>query len=170
MEKISLEEYKKYLINCYKYEFDNNEKQRLKRLEILNKKYNDEFLNNVLDGTHKFIEKIIECSENDYYGYISIPLECEPDITYIDLDLVGGCKSDTIVSDSDNNFYSVDLLKEIFGNFIINPGRDECAEEIEGDDDFCVMSFIPSYYLYIQCKKEVIDKVKNTKVLKLNQK
>ena len=65
-------------------------------------------------------------------NYINIPLEKEPNIVYIDLNLRGGWWSDIIVSDSDNNFYSVELVKKIFGpHFIIEPDRIEHYEEID---------------------------------------
>lgn len=170
MYKINLEEYKCYLVNKYNHECDNNEKQRQKRISLLNNKYKNEYLENIIVGTYNFINKIIEISENNYYGYIEIPLETEPEIIYIDLDLTGGWKSDTIVSDSENNFYSVSLLKKIFGQFFsIEPCKIEFHEEIDEDDDFLILSEIPNYYLYIQCKKEIIDNARKTKVLRITK-
>ncbi len=167
MECINLEEYKKYLVNNYRHECDNNEKSINKRISLLNKKYNDEYLESIINGTYTFANKIVEISEKDYYGYIKQPLQIEPDIVYIDLDLTGGYKSDTIVSDSENDFYSIGLLEEIFGNlFIIDPCKIEITEEFEGDDDFLIMSEIPTYYLYIQCKKEIIDNAKKKLITK----
>ena len=78
--------------------------------------------------------------------------------------------SDTIINDSENNFYSIDLLRNIFGySFIIEPCKTEITEELDGDDEFLILSEIPSYYLYIQCKKEIIDNAK-TKVLQITKK
>jgi len=86
---------------------------------------------------------------------------------YIDLNLRGGWWSDIIVNDSDNNFYSVELVKEIFGPyFSIEPDKIEFYDEIDEDDDLCIVSKIPNYYLYIQCKKEIIEEVKKRKKLK----
>lgn len=167
MECINLEEYKKYLVNNYRHECDNNEKSINKRISLLNKKYNDEYLESIINGTYTFANKIVEISEKDYYGYIKQPLQIEPDIVYIDLDLTGGYKSDTIVSDSANNFYSIGLLEEIFSNlFIIEPCKIEIDEEIEGEEDFFVVSEIPTYFLYIQCKKEIIDNAKKKMITK----
>lgn len=167
MNKITLEEYKNYLVNKYVYEYDNNETKRQKRISILNRNYNDEYLEKIIIGTYNFVNKIIEIYENNPNGYIEIPLKREPKITYIDLFLMGGWKSDTIVSDSENNFYSISILKKIFGEFFyIEPCKIEIEEELYEDDEFSILSEIPSYYLYIQFKKESIENAK-TKVLRI---
>lgn len=161
MKQICLNEYKEYLVNSYKHECDNNEIEKNKRFVLLSKKYTDEFLVDIIIGTYSFANKIITISENDYYGFIRIPLESEPDIKFIELDLTGGWMSDTIVKDSDNNFYSLGLLRKIFGDlFIIEPCKVEISEEFDEGDDISILSEIPSYYLYIQCKKEIIDAVR----------
>lgn len=172
MDKISLNEYKNYLVNKYIHECDNNETERTKRESILNTNYKDEFLESIIIGTYDLVAKIIEMSENDYYGYIKLPLECEPNMIHINLNLTGGWVSDIVVKDSLNNFYSIGLLKEVFGDFFtIEPDWIEMTEEYdEIDDDISILSEIPSYYLYIQCKKEIIDNVKNDKVLAITKK
>lgn len=168
MDKIDLEQYKNYLLNCYKHEYDNNENKRQERIQLLNNKYKDEYLESIIVGTYNFVNKIIDISENNYNGYIKIPLYTEPDIIYIDLDLAGGWMSDTIVSDSENNFYSVSLLKKIFGErFHIEPCQIDFTREINEEEDFSIVSEIPSYYLYIQCKKEIIDNARKAKVLRI---
>ena len=171
MEKITLKEYKDYLIDKYVYEMDNLESRRLMRVNLLNSNYNDEYLERVIIGTYNFIDKIIKISENNYYGSITIPLDMEPMIMDINLNVIGGFISDTVVRDSNNNFYSIGLLKKVFGSFFyIEPCRIDFYEEIDEDDDFCIVSEIPTYYLYIQCEKEIIDSVKNEKVLKMVKK
>lgn len=172
MEKICLEEYKYYLVNKYKHECDNTEMERKKRISILNINYKNEFLENIINGTYDFVNRIIEMSENNYHGYIKLPLECEPNIMGINLNLTGGWMSDTIVRDSLNNFYSVGLLNKIFGSFFaIEPCMIETYEEYDNiDDELSILSEIPSYYLYIQCKKEIIDNVKNDKILAITKK
>lgn len=161
MRQITLNEYKDYLINIYKHEYDNTEYQITKRKNILKNKYKDNYLESIILGTYEFVNKILEMSDDNYHGYINIPLEKRPDIVYINLDLSGGWMSDTIVKDSDNNFYSVHLLKKIFGPFFyIEPCEVELIEEIDEELDFEIISEIPLYHLYIQCKKEIIDVVK----------
>lgn len=163
MEKINLYDYKEYLIKTYKHECDNDEQSVLKRRNILDKKYADEYLEEIIIGTCNLISKIFEKSRDDYFGYISIPLDEAPNITYIDLNLTGGWMSDTIVKDSMDNFYSVDLLKQVFGSFfIIEPCKVEIIEETDENDNLGIVSEIPSYYLYIQCKKEIIDNVRDS--------
>lgn len=178
MVSISLEQYKDYLINSYKHEYDNTEYQITKRKKILKNKYKDDYLESIVLGTYQLVNKILEISDDNYHGYINIPLEKKPDITYINLDLCGGWMSDTIIDDSDNNFYSINLLKKIFGPFFsIEPCKIELTEEVDSDDDIVIMSEIPSYYLYIQCKKEVLDNAKNyflksessTKILRITK-
>ena len=170
MEQITLEQYKKYLVSRYNWECDNTEQGRLKRMSLLNHRYTDEYLKNIVIGTYNFVNKIIEKYEKIYWNSITIPLEKEPNIGHIELNLSGGWWSDTIVSDSDNNFYSIGLVEKIFGpHFIIEPNRIEFYEEIDEDDDLCIVSEIPTYYLYIQCKKDIIKEVK-TKILNKNHK
>ena len=161
MKKIDSEQYKNYLINSYKHECDNNVTSRQKRKELLNSKYNNEYLENIIFGTYNFVDKIITMYKDNKFEYIKIPLKEEPDISYINLNLTGGWMSDTVVSDSENNFYSIGLLKEIFGDyFYIEPNKIEITEEWDGDEDFLTLTEIPSSYLYIQCKKEIINDVK----------
>jgi len=171
MEKVSLEEYKNYLVNKYRYEYDNNETQRQKRMSLLNCKYNNEYLDSIIEGTYNLVSKIIKMSESNNYSFIEIPLECEPEIVYIDLNLTGGWWSDIVVSDSNNNFYSIGLLKKIFGPlFIIEPCKVEFTDEWNEDDEFSILSQTPSYSLYIQYQKEMIDNLRNEKVLRITKK
>ena len=165
MEQINLEQYKKYLVSKYSWECDNTEQERLKRMTLLNHRYTDEYLENIIIGTYNFVNKIIEKYENIYWNSITIPLEKEPNISHIELNLHGGWWSDTIVSDSDNNFYSIGLVEKIFGpHFIIEPNRVEFYEEIDEDDDLCIVSEIPTYYLYIQYPKDIIKEAKTKKL------
>lgn len=171
MKIISLDEYKNYLVTKCRYECDNNEVKRQKRMSLLNSKYNNEYLDSIIEGTYNLVNKIIKISENRYYEFIEIPLECEPEIVYIDLNLTGGWWSDIVVSDSDNNFYSIGLLKKIFGPlFGIEPCKVEFTDQWDEEDDFSILSQIPSYSLYIQYQKEIIENLKNEKVLRITKK
>lgn len=170
MEKISLEEYKDYLVNTYMHECDNNEFGRNKRRVLLANCYTDTYLESVISGTYNLVNKIFDLSEDNYPGFIEIPLDYEPDIHYLSLNLTGGWMSDTIVRDSDNNFYSLGILRKVFGPmFIIEPSKVEFYEEIDEDDDFSIVSEIPSWSFYFQCSKEAIDSAKGNKVLKLTK-
>lgn len=162
MKIYDLEHYKEYLINYYYYECDNNEDAIFYRKELLAKMYSDDYLKNVIFQTYNFVNKLLQISKDDYYGYIKIQLESEPNINYVSLNITGGHFSDTIVNDSNGNLYSIFLLKEIFGNrFIIDPCHNDFSYEVEEDNDFCMLSEIPFYFLYIQCEKEIIDEVRN---------
>lgn len=171
MERISLEEYKSFLVNKYVYEYDNNESRRQKREVLLNKQYPSEYLESIITGTYAFVDKIIEMAENNYHGYVEIPLDYEPMITHISLNLIGGWASDTIVSDSENNIYSISLLKKVFGpKFYIEPCKVEITESLDEADDFAILSEIPAYFSYIECSKEVLESVKErVKVLTKNK-
>ena len=128
---------------------------------MLEKTFNEEYLENVLEKTYEFVDKILEMSSDNYKGYIEIPLEYETKIIYINLDLTGGWKSDTLFLDSDGNFYSECLLKKIFGPyFYIDPCKTEFIEEMIEEEDIDILSEIPTYSLYIQCKGEIIDEVR----------
>ena len=52
MSRINIEEYKNHLINYYRYEYDNAENQRKKRMLLLANKYSDEFLEKIILGTY----------------------------------------------------------------------------------------------------------------------
>ncbi len=170
MERISLDEYKDYLINSYRHECDNNDFGRSKRRVLLSKSYTDDYLESVINGTYDLVDKIFDLSEENYHGFIEIPLDSEPDVHFLSLNLTGGWMSDTIVKDSDNNFYSIGILRKVFGYmFIIEPGKVEFYEELDEDDDFSIVSEIPSYSFYFQCSKEDIDKAKGNKVLSLKK-
>ena len=166
MDRISLDSYKKYLIDHYKYECDNNEICRQRRKDSLERQYTDELLNSIIDGTYRFIDKILELSSSDYPGYIEIPLDFEADISYLFLNLTGGWMSDTIVRDSDGNFYSVGLIRCAFGPyFIIEPSKVKYNEEEDIiDEDTFILSEIPNYSLYIQCNKDILDSVRQKEI------
>ena len=64
MDRISLDSYKKYLVDYYKYECDNNEICRQRRKDSLERQYTDELLNSIIDGTYRFIDKILESTDS----------------------------------------------------------------------------------------------------------
>ena len=66
MEQITLEQYKKYLVSRYNWECDNTEQGRLKRMSLLNHRYTDEYLENIVIGTYNFVNKII-CPYNNIF-------------------------------------------------------------------------------------------------------
>lgn len=155
-----MEEYKELLIKTFVHECDNNELMINIRRNILNNKYNDEYLQNIINGTQDFINKIINITSNNYFGYISIPLKSEPYIESIYL--TDGCQVDEIVKDSNNNFYSIRIFKKIFGDaFKIISNKIGLVDDIVEEDGIFIVGFIPLYCLHIQCKKEIIDNVKN---------
>lgn len=171
MNQIDLFEYKELLIRKYRYECDNTDEKILERKDNLETRYEDEYLEEIISCTYCFISKILGMMGEYYAGYIEIPLDYKPVIEHISLNLTGGWISDTIVKDSDNNFYSIGILKKIFGpRFMIEPCKIEFIREFDEEDDCTIMEEIPSYYLYIQCKKEIIDEIKNDFIINKKQK
>lgn len=141
---INLEEYKNVLVNTYRYEIDNSESKKEERRELLNRRYNDEYLNKIITDTYHVIKNIFDISEN---GYCNISMD-DDTTCYISLNLIGGYSSDILYIDSYGNIISRYILKETFGNlFSIT------VKEIEYDfaeDDPDIMSFDYSYSLYLQ--------------------
>lgn len=144
---ITLDEYKDYLVNWYKYEIDNTEERRNERKEYLNRVYNDDFLQKIIDDTYTFIRQIFDSStikkdycsfplNNDSPKYISCPY------------IVGGGFSDIIYIDLDGKFISRYILKYVLGKSLCVSLIDE---EIPFDaDDEDIISFDYMYYLYLQ--------------------
>ena len=157
---ISVDKYKEELVNTYRYECDNTDEKRKTRRNDLEEHTSDEMLDGIIKGTEAFIKKILSLSEKNYPGFIRIPLEEEPTEKRISLNLVGGASSDRIYLDSDGNYYSMRILLDTFGDgFHIEPCRTDFIDEIDRGE-ITIISEIPSYSLYIQCKKSVIDKVR----------
>lgn len=170
MNLFDLDTYKEFLVASYRHKCDDSEVMRNKRRLLLLERYDDDYLQSILEGTESFIIKLLEMSENDYPGFFNIQLQNEPTIKMINLDLTGGWMSDTIVLDSENNHYSVNVLEQVFGRFFsIEPSRIEYDEEVDEDDDFCIVSEIPTFSTYIQCSKKSLESVRE-KFKKIDQK
>ena len=94
---ITIEEYKKYLIDYYKYEIDNNNDKRKERRIELSRKYNDELLNKIIVDTYDFIKDIFN-SDTINKGYCSFELE-DDTTSILSLNICGGGLQDTIITD-----------------------------------------------------------------------
>lgn len=140
---IILEEYKEYLINTYKYELDNSEDKRNERKKILNKKYNDEYLNKIIEDTYKIINTIIIKNSN----YCSIKIN-EYNTTTISLNLIGGWFSDFIYEDINGNLISEYILRKVFGNKLII--EEKIIEHEFDTEDPDILSFDYEHFLYLQ--------------------
>ncbi len=142
---ITLEEYKKYLLNVYRYKIDSTPEKFKKREILLANNYSDDFLSKVISDTYEFTKEIFNC-ETLQYGYCDF--EIDEDTSFgIDLMITGGGYSDTLLKDSEDRIISEHILETIFGkSFYINV---KC-EEIECESEEDILSFDYHYSLYMQ--------------------
>lgn len=161
---ISLDEYKKHLIDFYKWEYDNNIVKRQEREKALSKQYNDELLSKIIDNTNDFVIDIFN-SETINYGYCKFELE-EDTTSYISLKLGGGWPSDRLFTDMRGRLISVYLLHNIFGDQLMIEVITEGYEFTEDDEIFGV-DF--EYSLYMQGFPKNIDEIKKEVVGKSKQ-
>ena len=150
---ISLDEYKKILIDYYRYECDNDlEKLELRKKELA-KKYSDEYLNKIIEDTYNVIKIIFEKQPNSFI------IEMDDDTTtYVNLNLIGGYFSDRLYVDPYGKIISESILKNIFGPQLI---VDVMDEEIQlEDEDSDIVSFDYKYSLYLQGFPENMEDIK----------
>ena len=143
---MTLNEYKKHLIDYYVYETDNTEECRVERKKTLENIYKDEYLQEIINNTYDFI-KIILKTETLEEGYCSFEIE-DYKIKSIDLNLKGGWYSDYLYYDNEGKIISEYILKQEFGRFF--DIHIENKKEPVNTEDKTIVSYIPHYYLYMQ--------------------
>ena len=134
--KASLEEYKKYCVEYYCYECDNNEKKLAERKRLL-ACYSDKVLQEIVNNTYLFAKILIRFmkSENNIYQgkiFTYIPYS---DSEYINLNCTGGYVADELYYVEYNGkliFISDYLLKSILEGLSIEHDYD-IEERIDGD-------------------------------------
>ena len=94
---ITLNDYKKHLVEHYVYEIDNDSSKQEIRKQSLERQYSDEQLSAIINNTYSFLKELLEYLE-PYDTFWKIPLE-EDTTSYISLNLVGGYSSDTLYKD-----------------------------------------------------------------------
>ena len=142
---ISLEEYKEYLINYYRYEIDNNESGRDRRRKEISRKYKDELLVKIISDTYDFIKDIF-ASDTIKFGYCKFDLDMDT-TSYISLNICGGGFADISFTDIKGRIISKYILERVFGNqFMIYVKEDV---EHRSEDDF-VFNIDANYFLYMQ--------------------
>ena len=142
---ISLEEYKEYLINYYRYEIDNNVSGRGRRRKELSRKYGDELLEKIINDTYDFIRDVFS-SDTIKFGYCKFDLDMDT-TSYISLNICGGGFADISFIDNKGRIISKYILGRIFGNqFMIYVKEDV---EHRSEDDF-VFGIDANYFLYMQ--------------------
>lgn len=159
---ITLEEYKRALISRYRYKIDDCESRRLKREEILNRDYPDEYLNKVISDTYSVIRDIFDI-DTIKYGYCKIDLRNTGVLNDISskelsLNLVGGFSSDTLYIEESGRIISHYILEQTFGKYLI---ISEDVDEIEFEtDDPDILSYDYHFYLYLQRFPDNMDEIK----------
>ena len=111
---ISLDEYKKSLVNKYMHEVDNSEEKRQERSIRLSNRYNDVFLQKIIDDSYDFIKDVFS-SETIQDGYCYYDLE-EDRTSYILLGLSGGWFTDVLITDKNEKIISRLIMRQVFGN------------------------------------------------------
>jgi hypothetical protein len=143
---ITLEEYKEYLINYYRYEIDNNDLKREERRKEFITKYSNEYIQKIIDDTYQFIREIFESDTIDY-GYYNHHLE-DDTTSYISLNICGGGFADTIFKDTNDRCISKYILRKVFGShFMVYIKDDEIEYETEDPE---IMGINCNYSLYMQ--------------------
>ena len=155
---ISLSEYKQYLISVCHWPIDHDIAEIEKRKKTMNKRYSDEYLEKIILDTYSFIYEVLE-SETVKDGYFLKPID-DDTTSYIDLNLSGGAKSDTLfVDDKTGRIISRYLMHQVLGSDLIIYIK---CDEIEDDSDEDILSFYFRYYIYLQRFPENIDKIKES--------
>jgi len=158
---VALDEYKNNLVSSYKWPMDNNKSEIENRKQLLTKKYSDQYLEQIISDTSSFIKDVL-CSETLEHGYFISDIE-EDTTSYIDLNLHGGYKSDTLFIDSTGRIISEWLMKMTFGSGLITVVQ---CDEIEDTFDEDILSYYYRYYIYIQGFD--LSKVEQLKKMMLN--
>ena len=152
---ITLNEYKYYLLNNYKYEIDSLPERVKEREQLLTKFYSDEFLNKIINDTYEFTIDIFNCDTLEY-GYCKF--EIDNDFSCgIDLMISGGGYSDYLFKDSYGRVISEHILKIIFGDLFCIEIKDD---EIERECEEGVFSFDYNYSIYMQGFPTNMDEIK----------
>ena len=142
---ISIEKYKKQLINAHWYNIDNN-KLRTRAL-CLSKCYSDELLKKIIDDTYSFAKYLLNI-DTVYKGYFLMEIQ-NPCINYIGMGLIDENFADRLFY-YENYVISEKILKNIFGKELVI----EVKEAMSNPPDN------KSYYLFIH---EFNNNLKETK-------
>ena len=145
---ISLEEYKKYLVNCYRYEIDNNSTSKNKRSIRLSYQYGDGILKRIILDTYSFIKDIFD-SDTISMGYCEFELD-EDTTSNIYLDICGGGYQDTVFIDLEERFISKYILKNTFGNSFTIYVEEDDEEFYDSEDGLDIVGIDCHYSLYLQ--------------------
>ena len=149
---LTLYDYKDYIINYYVNEVDNSEDKINQRCFELLKKYNERYLQKIVDDTYDFISElpIYDILEQGYY---KCDLDCNT-ISYISLNLDSGGFADTVYTTSDGKLISRYILRKTFGdNLRLSIKSEEIPFNNEEDyNDFLYIERFPKNINELQMK------------------
>lgn len=155
---ITLEEYKKHLIEVHRYPIDTLPENIQKRKDNLERKYKDEYLSEIINDTYNFILEVLNYNTIEK-GYYNIPIE-EDNTKDISLNLCGGYSSDTIFKDDQGRLISYYIMKKVFGNQFYIEVKTEENEFSEEIDEVYICGFNIYYSLYMQGFPDNIKQIK----------
>ena len=150
----NFDEYKKYLIDYYKWECDNNEESYNKRKWHVNHFYSDEDLNNIVINTEEFIHYLMgklttntKVHNDNIFDNVELIDEPPPHIMYnfISNGCGGGWHSDELffMDNKENDPISLYLTKQFFGkSFRMNISRTICEYYNEEEETGCEYGII----------------------------
>ncbi len=162
---IPLEDYKDYLVNFYRYESDNSLSRRIKRRKMLSLKYDDFFLQKIIDDTYAFVKDIFNSKAIDV-GYCTFLLN-EESTQYISLGLIDDGSADSIFIDNQGRMISTYLLKRIFGDTLcMEVHQEEVAFNTKNkvNNNYCYSLYMSGFPKNMRELKEIL--FGRTRVLK----
>lgn len=168
-EIFNFEQYKKYLIDYYVYDRDNGEIARNERKNILEARYPDEYLQEIINNTIEFLIQFIENNLGKRYCHIEIV----GDEHFVFTNCTGGWPPDTYIPIQLNNqttMISEHLLNKFLGKSFRIERYTEEFELYEEDDDFGIGYIYAYFYLSIVGDFSLLqDKYEELRNLKQNE-
>lgn len=166
----NLNNYKEYLISYCFYDLDNKEERKLERKKILEHRYSDEFLLNVIENTQEFIFNLLESCQSNY-----ISIEMVKDKEYIFTNCTFGYYPDVLISISDFNGekkISKYLLEKFLGkSFKTYFDVNEVETHDEEDEDLVIGCIYETQKFVIvgdfSKRREEIKKEKQTELVRV---
>ena len=137
----NLDNYKEYLISYYHYECDNSDSKKENRRILIEQRYSDDDLLEIIHNTKKFIEILMERTINSNRTYIEF--EISGDNKNIFTNCTGGYSPDTLIpifTDDEDNYISKYLLKQFLGSSFMVDFDANVEEVIDEDDDMVIGS------------------------------
>ena len=153
---ITLEEYKEYLVNFYRVEYDNTPEKKKERREELARTYSDDMLNKVISDTYDFVEEIFNSNVQEKDCYL---LKLKDDwSTDMNLRIVGGWSQDILYNDLNGRTISHYILQNTFKKSKV--WMKEEIREFNDEEDLEIIGFDYDYYLQIQKFPENMKEIK----------